>query len=233
MNPALPSSSYSQPLWSRPAWTSSLSLCSQSAYSYPGSRRSCCLPWHISAQVTGVDPVNDIAILQLVGTGSPIGEVSIHLIHPARQIPTGEFVEIIDSLNEGRAVDIGVRPLVIHLDLLVAADSLEDIKGRVPLAQHAGSLRQDNPVGGHIFLLPQLLIQLLPILFLQKGVTANADGHCLIVLADVLCMSQVILLYGLNPGALHKHQDQYSDDRYQKYILLHGLFPPLSFFTPM
>ena len=54
---------------------------------------------NVFAEVTGIDPLDHIAILELIAAASVIGEPAIDLIHPAGEVAYIELIEIIDPLN--------------------------------------------------------------------------------------------------------------------------------------
>ncbi len=77
---------------------------------------------HIVAEVAGIDPLDHVAVLELVAAAPIVGKPVIDLVHPTGSVTNVKLIEIIDSFDIGGIVDR--RVLKFHVDLLLFAGAL-------------------------------------------------------------------------------------------------------------
>ena len=136
-------------------------------------------PADIGSIIAGIDPLHDIAVLQLIAAASVVGEPVVDAVHPAGQLAHIEFIEVVDAFDIGRIIHR--RILELHMDLLLLAGALEYVEDALSLIEGDGHRLQDPPV-----LRYQLFFfRIAEIQIIQNGCAGDGNG------AAVCCLSLI------------------------------------------
>ena len=85
----------------------------------------------VEAEVAGVLPLDDVAVLQRIARATIVGAPAVHLVDPAGELSAVELIEVVDALDVGAVLHGRVDEL--HVDALLLAGPPQDVEDALAL----------------------------------------------------------------------------------------------------